>query len=151
MKMSMILAAGVAMVLLAGCEKAEAPAPSDTPTTTTEVPVNSSSDETTQAGESDPATAPHRFASWAGKWTGVEGMYVTITPTQTERYSLEMQSDLDTKGTYVGRDSEHGIQFERGGEALSLHRGSGEDTGLKYLADKKECLIVKLGEGYCRD
>ncbi|PAL25674.1 hypothetical protein [Sphingopyxis sp. GW247-27LB] len=151
MKTSMILAASTALVLLAGCEKAEAPAPSETTTTTTEVPVESVPDETAADPEADPATAPHRFASWAGKWTGVEGMYVTITPTEPERYSLEMQSDLDTKGTYVGRDSEHGIQFERSGERLSLHRGNGEDTGLKYLAGKKECLIVKEGEGYCRD
>jgi hypothetical protein len=149
MKMGMILAAGAAMALLAGCEKAEAPAP-DT-ATSIDAPVESSSDETAPARESDPATAPHRFASWAGKWTGVEGMYVTITPTEPERYALEMQSDLDTKGSYVGRDSEHGIKFERGGEALSLYRGNGEDTGLKYLAGKKECLIVKEGEGYCRD
>src|SRR3546814_1697226 len=65
-------------------------------------------------------------------------------------YTLEMQSDLDTKGSYEGRDSEHGIRFRRGGEELSLHRGDGDETGLKYLAGKKECLIVKTGEGYCR-
>lgn len=130
-------------VLLAGCEKAEAPAPTETMA----VPV-----ETAPTGAaSDPAMAPHRFASWAGKWVGVEGMFVTITPTEPGRYSLEMQSDLDTRGTYKGRDSEHGIQFERGTEKLSLHRGSGEETGLKYLVDKDECLIVKTGEGYCRD
>src|SRR3546814_11675706 len=63
--------------------------------------------------EADPATAPHRFASWAGKWTGVEGMYVTITPTEPEHYKLDMQSDLDTKGTYEGHDSEHGIDRKR--------------------------------------
>jgi hypothetical protein len=62
-----------------------------------------------------------------------------------------MQSDLDTKGTYDGQDSEHGIQFKRGTEQLSLHRGNGDETGLKYLAGKQECLIVKTGEGYCRD
>src|SRR3546814_1536496 len=62
-----------------------------------------------------------------------------------------MQSDLDTKGTYDGQDSEHGIQFKRGTEQLSLHRGNGDEIGLKYLAGKQECLIVKTGEGYCRD
>lgn len=151
MKLSMILAASSLMGLLAGCEKAEAPAPSETTATSADVQAEATPRETASEAESDPATAPHRFASWAGKWTGVEGMYVTITPTEPERYSLEMQSDLDTMGTYVGRDSEHGIKFERGGEAFSLHRGNGEDTGLKYLAGKKECLIVKEGEGYCRD
>ena len=55
------------------------------------------------------------------------------------------------KHLYDGEDSEHGITFKRGGQGLSLHRGSGDETGLKYLAGKKECLIVKQGEGYCRD
>ncbi len=146
MQKSMILAGTTALVLLAGCEKAEAPAPAQT--STTEVPVETVPSDDAAA---DPATAPHRFASWAGKWTGVEGMYATITPTEPGKYRLEMQSDLDTKGSYDGEDSEHGITFKRGGQGLSLHRGSGDETGLKYLAGKKECLIVKPGEGYCRD
>ncbi|MBL9071114.1 MAG: hypothetical protein JNM03_14125 [Sphingopyxis sp.] len=146
-----ILAGAAALALLAGCQKAEAPAPADT--TTTEVPVETVPAETAGTGEAatDPATAPHRFANWVGKWTGVEGMYVTIAAAAPGKYKLEMQSDLDTKGTYDGEDSEHGIKFKRGTEELSLRRGSGDETGLKYLAGKKECLIVKNGEGYCRD
>lgn len=153
MRKSFILAGAAMLAVLAGCEKAEAPAPTDTKTTTEEVPVETVPSETVDAGEAamDPATAPHRFASWAGKWTGVEGMYVTITTAAPEKYKLEMQSDLDTKGSYEGWDSEHGIKFKRGGQDLSLHRGNGDDTGLKYLAGKKDCLIVKEGEGYCRD
>ncbi|MCW0199805.1 hypothetical protein [Sphingopyxis sp.] len=146
MQKIMILTGAAALVLLTGCEKAEAPAPAQT--TTTEVPVETVPDETMP---DDSATAPHRFADWAGKWTGVEGMYVTIAPAEPGKYKLEMQSDLDTKGSYDGEDSEHGIKFKRGGEELSLHRGSGDETGLKYLAGKKDCLIVKPGEGYCRD
>ena len=149
MQKSMMLTGAMALVLLTGCEKAEAPAPTDTQTTTEEVPVETVPAEGAEA--TDPATAPHRFADWAGKWTGVEGMYATITPTEPGKYKLEMQSDLDTKGTYDGEDSEHGIKFKRGSEELSLRRGSGDETGLKYLAGKKECLIVKSGEGYCRD
>src|SRR3546814_11236062 len=97
-------------------------------TTTTEAPVKTAPPVDTATPvdpEADPATAPHRFASWAGKWTGVEGLYVTITPTEPEHYKLEMQSDLDTKGTYEGHDSEHGIQFERGGKPFTLYRAHG--------------------------
>ena len=148
MQKSMILVGAAALVVLSGCEKAEAPAPA--PTETTEV-VDETMPPEGAEGEADPAPAPHRFASWAGKWTGVEGMFVTITPGAPGQYKLEMQSDLDTKGSYDGTDSEHGIQFKRGAEQLSLRRGSGDETGLKYLAGKKECLIVKDGEGYCRD
>jgi hypothetical protein len=148
MRKSMILASAAALVVLAGCEKAEAPAPAPADTATTEAPVAATPPATEAA---DPATAPHRFASWAGKWTGVEGMYATITTAEPGKYKLEMQSDLDTKGTYDGVDSEHGIKFKRGAEELSLTRASGDETGLKYLAGKKECLKVKDGEGYCRD
>lgn len=151
MQKSVILASAAALVLLAGCEKAEAPAPAPTDATTTEVPVETVPAEGAEA--TDPATAPHRFASWAGKWTGVEGMYATITTAEPGKYKLEMQAGTDdsTKGTYDGEDSEHGIKFKRGTEVLSLRRGNGDETGLKYLAGKKECLIVKQGEGYCRD
>lgn len=149
MQKSVILASAAALVLLAGCEKAEAPAPAPTDSTTTEVPVETVPPEGAEAA--GPATAPHRFAGWAGKWTGVEGMYATITTAEPGKYKLEMQSDLDTKGIYDGEDGEHGIKFARGTEELSLRRGSGDETGLKYLAGKKECLIVKDGEGYCRD
>lgn len=147
MRNSVILASAAALAVLAGCEKAEAPAPVDT--ATTEVPVETPAPADAEA--TDPAAAPHRFASWAGKWTGVEGMYATITTAEPGKYKLEMQSDLDTKGTYDGSDSEHGIKFKRGTEELSLTRASGDETGLKYLAGKKECLKVKDGEGYCRD
>ena len=147
MHKSLILAGAAALIVLSGCEKAEAPAP--TPTETTDVPVETVPAETPAAD--DPATAPHRFASWVGKWIGVEGMFATITTAEPGRYKLEMQSNLDTKGTYDGVDSEHGIKFTRGTEELSLRKGSGDETGLKWLAGKKDCLIVKDGEGYCRD
>ncbi len=93
----------------------------------------------------------HRFADWAGKWTGPEGLFAEIKPTTSAHYDLKIQSDLDTLGTYKGYDSEHGIKFEKDGKTQSLHRVSGNDTGLKYLAGKKECLMIKPGEGFCRD
>src|SRR3546814_8022999 len=95
MQKSMIMASAAALVLLAGCEKAEAPAPAPTDTTTTEAPIETA--PVAGAETTDPATAPHRFASWAGKWTGVEGMYVTNTPAEHGTYKLEMPSDRDTK------------------------------------------------------
>ncbi len=145
MQKNVILTSAAALVLLAGCEKAEAPAPAPTDATTTDVSAGGA-----PVAAADPA-AGHRFASWAGRWLGVEGMYAAITLAGPGKYELEMQSDLDTKGTYEGKDSEDGIRFTRGTEELSLRRGSGEETGLKYLAGKKDCLIVKQGEGYCRD
>lgn len=96
-------------------------------------------------------TAAASHADWAGKWIGVEGMFVEITPTADGAYSLTMQSDLDTLGTYVGKDADGGIAFERGGETLLLKPATGDQTGLKYLAGKTDCLMVADGEGYCRN
>ena len=144
-KTTLIFSGAAALALLSGCEKADAPAPA--PTETTEVVDETMPPE----GGGDAAAAPHRFADWAGKWIGVEGMFVTITPGEPGKYKLEMQWGTDPGGSFDGSDSEHGIKFKRGTEELSLRRGSGDETGLKYLAGKKECLIVKDGEGYCRD
>ena len=89
--------------------------------------------------------------AWTGKWTGQEGLYVIIAPETDGKIALEMQSDLDTKGSYEGAATADGISFKRGDETLTLKKSTGDETGLKYLAGKKGCLMVKSGEGYCRD
>ena len=39
----------------------------------------------------------------------------------------------------------------RDGVRESLRPGSGVETGMKWLQDKSDCLVVKPGEGYCRE
>lgn len=102
-------------------------------------------------GTAAPAAAAPDLSAWAGKWVGVEGMFVEITPAADGTFTLTMKSDLDTEGTYVGKPVEGGIAFERGGQELLLKAASGDETGLKYLAGKRDCLMVAPGEGYCRD
>lgn len=106
---------------------------------------------TTSTAVAPPASSVAAHADWAGKWIGPEGMFVEIAPTAAGKYDLEMQSDLDTRGTYSGADAEGGITFTRAGKQLLLKAASGDETGLKYLAGKTDCLMVKTGEGYCRD
>lgn len=90
--------------------------------------------------------------AWSGRWTGVEGMYLAISPgAEAGTYRLEMQYDLDNRGVFEGREEDGAIVFERGGETLRLRRGDGDETGLRYLFGKQDCLIVASGEGYCRD
>jgi len=43
------------------------------------------------------------------------------------------------------------LRFERDGTAEVLRATRGADTGMKWLADKSNCLTVRAGEGYCRD
>lgn len=105
---------------------------------------------TVAAGPTVAAAAPS-YADWVGKWTGPEGLYVTIADAGAGQYTLEMQSDLDSKGTYTGTATPDGIAFERGGETKLLKKATGDETGLKWLAGKQDCLMVDEGEGFCRD
>ena len=138
MRHPIILAVAISLSLLGACKKAEDTKAADTATETVAV-----TDETVP--EALDVTA------WAGKWTGPEGLYVSITPAADGKIGLEMQSDLDTKASYEGTATADGISFKRGEETLTLKKATGDETGLKYLAGKKDCLMVKSGEGYCRD
>ncbi len=90
--------------------------------------------------------------AWLGRWTGVEGTYLVIAKgALPDRYRLEMQYTLDSKGSYAGTGTGQGIAFTRPDGKQVLRASDGDATGLKYLAGKKDCLMVKDGEGYCRD
>jgi len=141
------MAVGVfALLALSGCEK---PAPPPAGDTKTQIVVPD--DTQSAATPTDGVNGFPGYAEWAGKWTGPEGLYVTVTPESDGSYALEMQSDLDTKARYIGQEIEGGIAFKRGDAELLLHAATGDETGLKYLAGKQNCLMVEVGEGYCRD
>jgi hypothetical protein len=86
---------------------------------------------------------------WLGKWIGPEGTYLLLS-SNGDKYVVKIQS-LDGPVTYQGVAHGDAIQFERQGTTESIHAGSGEQTGMKWLLEKKNCLIVKTGEGFCRD
>jgi hypothetical protein len=97
------------------------------------------------------AQATSAPVDYAGRWVGVEGMYLDITPAGAPgRYRLAMQWDLDNKGTFEGAAKGDTIVFERNGVGETLRPTDGDATGLKYLAGKTTCLTVRPGEGYCR-
>jgi hypothetical protein len=98
------------------------------------------------------AQAAAATVDYAGRWIGVEGMYLNVSRTGAPgRYRLDMQWDLDNKDIFEGTARGDTIVFERGGRQQTLRPTNGDATGLKYLADKTKCLTVKPGEGYCRD
>ena len=78
--------------------------------------------------------------------------FVLDTHAGRGHYLLTMQYGLDADdlGTFKGEAAEDGIAFTRPDGPQLLRAGDGEATGLKWLADKKDCLIVDTGEGYCR-
>lgn len=100
-----------------------------------------------------PETLPSDL--WVGHWTGVEGLNLSIAKDESigrGHYVLTMRYGLDAgdTGTFKGVASDDGIHFSRPDGPHVLRAGDGKATGLKWLADKTECLIVNSGEGYCR-
>ena len=137
MKKSLLLLSTLA--LLSACDKApEAPKPAPPSVQATLVPETLPTDK------------------WVGKWIGVEGLHLTIAKDESigrGHYILTMQYglDADDSGTFKGEAAEGGIAFTRPDGPQLLRAGDGAATGMKWLADKKDCLVVDTGEGYCRN
>ncbi|KQT34773.1 hypothetical protein ASG29_01005 [Sphingomonas sp. Leaf412] len=103
------------------------------------------------ASAPEPAATAKTEADYIGKWTGVEGMFLTVTKRDGGGVTMDMQWDLDNRGTFPGSVTAEGLRFMRDGKDEIAVPGDGDATGLKWLAGKKDCLIVKPAEGYCRD
>jgi hypothetical protein len=102
-------------------------------------------------GQSAPVAPPPAVVAtdkWAGKWNGPEGTFVEIAGANGT-YQVII-SNLDGPRTFKGAADGNRVTFERDGISESLRAGSGAETGMKWLSEKTDCLIVKPGEGYCR-
>lgn len=126
-----LLASLVSVLLLTGCERTPPPA----------APTR----QTPPAGKQTAGTVPDR---WLGEWSGPEGTSIEISGAG-DGYRVTIRN-LDGPRTFQGVRSASGIAFERDGVGESIRAGTGAQTGMKWLADKSDCLVVKPGEGYCR-
>ncbi len=89
--------------------------------------------------------------AWVGKWTGPEGLVLDIAKTATSgRYDVKVTL-LDGAGSYTGTADGDVIRFSRAGTQETIRKATGDETGLKWLAGKQNCLVIKQGEGFCRD
>lgn len=95
------------------------------------------------------ASAPEPTSAWLGRWQGPEGTYLDITG-GPGAYRVTI-SNLDGPRTFDARAGSDSLVILRDGTTETLRPGNGVDTGMKWLADKRDCLVVKRGEGYCRD
>jgi heat shock protein HslJ len=86
---------------------------------------------------------------WLGRWEGPEGTFLQLAK-NGDKYVVEIQ-DLDGPKTFEGFGDGHRIRFTRDGKTEFISAGDGQATGMKWLADKKNCLLTKQGEGWCRD
>jgi hypothetical protein len=140
---------GLALLALAACSPAT---PSDG-TTTGESPASSMTAAEAASLMASTSMADlssvNRADAYVGKWTGPEGTAMTITPAGDD-FDVVIRN-LDGPRTFKGTLHEDGLHIERDGKTLVIHSGNGEDTGMKWLADKQTCLVVDANEGYCRD
>ncbi|HEX8445662.1 MAG TPA: hypothetical protein VF649_03520 [Sphingomonas sp.] len=87
-----------------------------------------------------------------GTWTGPEGLSFVVEAKPDGGYRIRNRDTLDSETTFDGGLAGETLRFVRRGETLSARPGTGAETGYKWLAQKKDCLIVQAGvEGYCRD
>jgi hypothetical protein len=118
------------MVLTAGCQDRNQNSPATGPTTTPAASTNNVTDK------------------WLGQWNGPEGTYLLLSKSG-DQYVVKIQS-LDGPATYEGVAAGDRIEFKRDGKTESIRAGSGKETGMKWLLEKKDCLIINEGEGFCR-
>lgn len=94
------------------------------------------------------APAPATDA-WVGQWNGPEGTFLQLAASGGQ-YEITIRN-LDGPRTFVGAAAGDRIEFERDGVKETLRATHGAETGMKWLSEKKNCLTVRAGEGYCRD
>jgi hypothetical protein len=130
------------LVLMTACQdRNQSPAGPSPP-----VPVSSPPTSPTTAPA---ASANNATDKWLGQWNGPEGTYLLLSKSD-DQYVVKIQS-LDGPATYEGVAAGDRIEFKREGKTESIRAGSGKETGMKWLLEKKDCLIIKQGEGFCRE
>ena len=85
---------------------------------------------------------------WLGRWDGPEGTFLNLSK-DGATYTVVIQ-DLDGPRSFEGVDDHGRVRFVRDGKTEYLVAGDGEASGMKWLADKKDCLLTRRGEGWCR-
>lgn len=86
-----------------------------------------------------------------GRWWGPEGTMADILPDSTGRqYSVQLYQ-LDGLETYAATPEANKLRIVRQGKAAYLEPTDGAGTGMKWLAEKKRCIRLADGHGYCRE
>ena len=138
------------LLALAACGQAPMPPPAAGESSKEDVPAPSDMAANPVRPPPAPAApAPAAAEDWIGIWQGPEGTSLQVAK-QEAGYDVTV-TNLDGTRVFEATDSGDALQFERDGTTETLRAGNGEATGMKWLADKKDCLVVKPGEGYCRD
>ena len=142
------VSAFVALLLLAACARGEDAHPIQNGAAVDKGADLSDYDDNTDENASAAALPTD---AWVGKWIGVEGLVLDIQPSgERGRYVLSVTL-LDGTKSYEGTAEGDLIRFMRDGRPESIRAATGDQTGLKWLAGKQNCLMIQQGEGFCRD
>ncbi|MET0555176.1 MAG: hypothetical protein ABW221_19190 [Vicinamibacteria bacterium] len=94
-------------------------------------------------------TTPPRAESWLGEWKGVEGTFLRLER-KGPGYAVTI-ANLDGPRTFDATGAGDTVTFTRDGKSETIRATDGAGTGMKWLADRKDCLVVTAGsEGFCR-
>ena len=85
-----------------------------------------------------------------GRWTGVEGNILEVIPHAYNSYAIVIVDMDGTKETFIAKPKGNTLEFTRNNKQEILKAVTGDETGLKWLAEKKNCIMINEGEGYCR-
>jgi hypothetical protein len=104
---------------------------------------------TETAPQANGTTAQDVPDQWLGRWDGPEGTILVLSR-DGAKYTVLIQN-LDGPRSFDGVADHGRVRFVRDGKTEYLVAGDGEASGMKWLADKKKCLLTRPGEGWCRD
>lgn len=152
----------LASLALAACaQPAPDPSPSATPTERVG-PLAPPRDEPGGGQLRDNAVEPAATAAleerYLGRWIGVEGMYLNVTRREEGGVTLDMQWDLDHRGTFAGAVTGGGAalhaQRRRGNRGAWRRRRNraqvaGGKEGLPDRQDRRGLLpeMIAIGDG----
>lgn len=108
-----------------------------------------SSNTTSSINTTNAPATPPKTDAWIGQWNGPEGTFINISGGDGT-YTITI-ADLDGPKQYRGTSTGNEITFERNGTTEKIQASNGADTGMKWLAEKTDCLRIRSGEGWCRN
>lgn len=137
-----------AILLLAACARGEDAHPIDN----VMVPDNAAAEDAIdEGGPGGNAAETRPTDAWVGKWIGVEGLILDIQPAGDPGNYVLSITLLDGTKSFEGAAEGDLIRFTRDGRTENIRAATGDETGLKWLAGKQNCLMIQRGEGFCRE
>ena len=127
--------------------------PETIPVKNTPTPTPTASPTATPAASptGSPAATTAKTDSLTGRWQGTEGTFLNVTK-KGDKFEIEIKNLDPASKKYEGTAKGDVIEFTRDGKPATIKTATGDETGMKGLAGKKNCVVITKGsEGYCKD